>query len=107
MTLKKLKEEEDKFIETNGACCTDITFDTSNGWNALHYACWKSQRNIKILSLLLKHAMETFQLDIEIFLNKKDDYGNTPLNLAFLNRSLIQNEIVELVTSYGGVRGRK
>lgn len=102
-----LKEEEDKFIETNGACFTDITFVTSNGWNALHYACWKSQRNIKILSLLLKHAMETFQLDIEIFLNKKDDYGNTPLNLAFLNRSLIQNEIVELVTSYGGVRGRK
>ena len=51
--------------------------------------------------------METFQLDIEIFLNKKDDYGNTPLNLAFLNRSLIQNEIVDLVTSYGGVRGRK
>ena len=68
---------------------------------------WKSQRNIKILSLLLKHAMETFQLDIEIFLNKKDDYGNTPLNLAFLNRSLIQNEIVDLVTSHGGVRGRK
>ncbi len=101
-----LKQEEDKLHETHGSSFTNITYVTSNGWNALHYAAWKSKCNVDILNLLLNHASNIFHLDLEVFINKADDYGNTPLNLAFVNHSSIKDEIIDLLILYGGTRGR-
>eukprot|EP00943_MAST-04B_sp_MAST-4B-sp1_P003541 g3541.t1 len=104
--IEILKQEEDKMHETHGCSFTNITYVTSNGWNALHYAAWKSKCNVDILNLLLNHASNIFHLDLEVFINKTDDYGNTPLNLAFVNHSSIKDEIIDLLIQYGGTRGR-
>eukprot|EP00944_MAST-04C_sp_MAST-4C-sp1_P013944 g13944.t1 len=99
-----LKSEE---MDSRGMRSTVLTDVTSIGWNALHYAAWKSKRNTDIIMALLKHCTEFLDLDPAVFLNRPDNYGNTPLNMAYVNNGPIKSDIIELLELHDAKRGRK
>ena len=68
----------------------------SDGWSALHVAAGNNIKNTELLDLLLTNM----PLDN---INKKDRWGRTPLDCAYVNRSLIRRrEIIALLRSKGG-----
>ncbi len=72
---------------------TDIT--SSGGLNALHWSALQNKKSTRCLELLLKN------MPLES-INKKDWQGQTPLDIAYINGSPIQNDIVELIRQHGG-----
>lgn len=99
-----LRREE---ANSSGISSSTLTHVTSNGWNALHYAAWKSKRSTDIIMALLKHCTEVLNLDPAVFLNRSDNYGNTPLNMAYVNNSPIKSDIIEALELHDAKRGRK
>merc|ERR1712196_342380 len=72
----------------------------SIGWNSLHFAAWRSKKDVQMLQLLIDNYIG----DIKEIINQKNEYGYTPLDLAYYdyNTSPIKNDIVSLLRKYGG-----
>ena len=71
----------------------------SDGWNALHIAALWNKKNTKLIELLLTNMPLNS-------INKKNRYGDTPLDLAYeYNNSPIKQKIIDLIRSKGGKRG--
>ena len=98
---------EGEGMASRGMQPSTLTHVTSIGWNALHYAAWKSKRSTDIIMALLKHCTEFLDLDPTVFLNRPDNYGNTPLNMAYVNNGPIKSEIIEILELHDAKRGRK
>ena len=56
---------------------------------------------------MLQCLIDNYNGNIKEIINQKNDYGNTPLDYAYLNNiSPIKNDIVALLRKYGG-KGNK
>eukprot|EP00942_MAST-04A_sp_MAST-4A-sp1_P000117 g117.t1 len=68
------------------------------GYNALHLAAWKNQKNLDVIKLLLSHKTCS-----NLVLHAKANIGANPLGLAQeYNNTNIKNDIVDLLVSKGG-----
>ena len=76
----------------------DPNIADSNGVNALHYAADENRTNTELIELLLTNMSLNS-------INKKDWDGGTPLDCAYINKSPIQQKIIDLIRSKGGKRG--
>ena len=65
------------------------------GKNALHWAARNNRTNTELIELLVTHM----SLDS---INKKNRYGDTPLDYAYRNDSPLRQEIIALIRSKGG-----
>ena len=68
------------------------------GLNALHIAARNNKKDTKLIELLLTNMSLNS-------INKKNRVGYTPLDLAYRNKSPIQQKIIDLIRSKGGKRG--
>ena len=79
-------------------CEADPNIANIIGWNALHLAARSNKKNTELIDLLLTHMSINS-------INKKNNGGDNPLDLAFLdNKSPIKQEIIDLIRSKGGKR---
>ena len=78
----------------------DLIGQTSHGYSSLHYAAWKSKKNVQTLQFLIDNYNGK---DIKDIINQKDNDGRTPLDLAIVyNDSPIKKDIVALLRQFGG-----
>ena len=75
----------------------DPNIADSDGWNALHYAAGYNKKDTELIEFLLTNMPLTS-------INKKDRWGETPLDRAYKNESPIQQKIIDLIRSKGGKR---
>ena len=78
-------------------CEADPNIGDRYGSNALHYAALNNKKNTKVIELLLTNMSLNS-------INKKDRYGDTPLDDAYNNNSPIEQKIIDLIRSKGGKR---
>ena len=76
-------------------CEADPNIANSGGFNALHYAACNNRTNTELIELLLTHM----SLDS---INKKNRFGSTPLDDAYINDSQHRQEIIALIRTKGG-----
>lgn len=75
----------------------------SNGWSSLHFAAWKSKKNVQTLQCLIVN----YNGNIKTIINQKNDDGYTPLDCAYTwNDSPIKKDIVALLRQNGGKADR-
>ena len=75
----------------------------SNGWSSLHFAAWKSKKNVQTLQCLI----DNYNGNIKDIINQKNDDGYTPLDCAYTwNDSPIKKDIVALLRQNGGKADR-
>ena len=78
----------------------DPNIANSSGWNALHWAAMKNKKDTELIELLLTNMSLNS-------INKKAWGGYTPLDVAYDNKSPIQQKIIDLIRSKGGKRKRE
>ena len=66
-----------------------------DGWNSLHFGAHTNKKSTKCIELLLNN------MTIES-INKVNNDGETPLDYAYYNGSLIKNDIIKIIRKYGG-----
>ena len=96
MAVEKKHFQVVQYLIEKGEADPNIT--DSYGWNALHYAAGYNKKDTKVIELLLTNMPLTS-------INKKNDYGDTPLDFAYkYNKSPIKQKIIDLIRSKGGKR---
>ena len=78
-------------------CEADPNIADSIGRNALHLAALYNKKNTEVIEFLLTNMPLTS-------INKKEQYGRTPLDWAYNNKSPIKQKIIDLIRSKGGKR---
>ena len=71
--------------------------NSSGGSSSLHWAAWKSKKNVHLLQFLIDNY------NGKDIINQKNKYGRTPLDCAYkYNKSPIKKDIVALLRQFGG-----
>ena len=94
-----------QFLVTTCTNKVDLIGQTdSDGRNSLHWAAWKSKKNVQTLQFLI----DNYNGNIKTIINQKTKSGRTPLDYAYASttNSPIKNEIVSLLRKYGGKANR-
>ena len=102
------RHEQFEIVEYLVTTCTNKVdligqTDSEYGRSSLHFAAWKSKKNVQTLQCLI----DNYNGNIKTIINQKNNNGRTPLDYAYeYNKSPIKNEIVSLLRKYGG-KGNK